>query len=42
MRVASVFTLDRRVVVVERGDTGGLMLLSAALRGRKLLLAFDT
>jgi len=31
MRVASV-QLVRRVVVVDRGDTGGLMLLSAALQ----------
>ena len=38
MRVASV-QLVRRVVVVDRGDAGGLMLLSAALRDRKLLLA---
>jgi len=38
MRVASV-QLVRRVVVVDSGDTGGLMLLSAALRDRKLLLA---
>ena len=42
MRVASV-QLVRRVVVVDRGDTGGLILHCGAwLRGRNTLQAFDT
>ena len=35
MRVASVHVLDRRVVVVDRGDTGGLILKREYLSGHE-------